>query len=127
MRDQRQVFQEIAAYDRSARGVNLTGVDPEQVTAMHVSADYFHLFGAPIGNRPDVHRGRGPSERTASRRHQRRTLASAVRSRPRSAGKSLALRGEPCESSACRSAFAAHPSAEAWLPMHADPRSTDRL
>ena len=47
-REQTQAFKDIAAYDTGS-GVNLTGGDsPEQLKALHVSADYFQLFGAPV-------------------------------------------------------------------------------
>ncbi|MGC2635911.1 MAG: ABC transporter permease [Acidobacteriaceae bacterium] len=43
------IFQQVAAYDWGGSGANLTGGDhPEQVQAVHVSRDYFALFGAPI-------------------------------------------------------------------------------
>src|SRR5262245_53994132 len=126
-RDQRQVFQEIAAYDRSARGVNLTGVDPEQVTAMHVSADYFHLFGAPIeiGRTftADEDRPGGPRFVVVSDGLWRRRFGGDREL----LGKSLVLGGEPYEVvGVVDPAFAPHPSAEAWLPMQADPYSTNQ-
>src|SRR6516225_7219376 len=46
--EQRQTFQQIAAFD-SGKVVNFTGAEPpEQLRAIHVSADYFPLFGVPI-------------------------------------------------------------------------------
>jgi putative ABC transport system permease protein len=46
---QTSIFQTVAAYDTGGAGMNLTGGnDPEQVQAMHVTADYFRLFGAPV-------------------------------------------------------------------------------
>ena len=43
------IFQQVAAYYFGGAGLNLTGGDhPEQVQGMHVSADYFALFGAPL-------------------------------------------------------------------------------
>jgi predicted permease len=46
---QTSIFQQVAAYDWGGSGANLTGGDnPEQVQAVHVSRDYFALFGAPI-------------------------------------------------------------------------------
>jgi len=46
---QRGIFQQIAAFDFGAAGVNLTGSDhPEQLQAIHVTRDYFALFGAPV-------------------------------------------------------------------------------
>ena len=48
-RQQRSIFEQVAAYDFGGAGLNLTGGDhPEQVQGVHVSADYFALFGAPI-------------------------------------------------------------------------------
>jgi putative ABC transport system permease protein len=45
---QTSVFQDVAAYDFGGPGFNLTGAVPEQVHGIHVTHDYFALFGAPI-------------------------------------------------------------------------------
>jgi putative ABC transport system permease protein len=46
---QTSIFQQVAAYDFGGSGLNLTGGDhPQQVQGMHVSADYFAMFGAPV-------------------------------------------------------------------------------
>jgi putative ABC transport system permease protein len=45
---QTSVFQDVAAYDFGGPGFNLTGALPEQVHGIHVTHDYFALFGAPI-------------------------------------------------------------------------------
>jgi putative ABC transport system permease protein len=46
---QTSVFQQVAAYDFGGAGLNITGSDhPQQVQGMHVSADYFAMFGAPM-------------------------------------------------------------------------------
>jgi hypothetical protein len=48
-RVQTSAFQNVAAFDNGAAGVNVTGGShPEQIHAMHVSAGYFKLFGAPL-------------------------------------------------------------------------------
>ena len=48
-RQQASVFQQVAAYDFGGAGLNITSSDhPEQVQAIHVSADYFAMFGAPV-------------------------------------------------------------------------------
>ena len=48
-RQQTSIFQYVAAYDQGGSGLNLTGGgEPEQVQGIHVTADYFRLFGAPI-------------------------------------------------------------------------------
>jgi putative ABC transport system permease protein len=46
---QTAVFQFVAGYDQGGAGLNLAGGDnPEQVQGLHVTADYFPLFGAPV-------------------------------------------------------------------------------
>ncbi|MEG9436620.1 ABC transporter permease [Edaphobacter sp. HDX4] len=45
---QSNVFQDVAAYDFGGPGFNLTGSVPEQVHGIHVTHDYFALFGAPV-------------------------------------------------------------------------------
>jgi predicted permease len=45
---QTSIFQDIAAYDFAGPGFNITGDHPEQVHGIHVTQDYFHLFGAPV-------------------------------------------------------------------------------
>jgi putative ABC transport system permease protein len=46
---QTSIFQQVAAYDFGGAGLNLTGGDhPEQVQGIHVTADYFAMFGAPV-------------------------------------------------------------------------------
>lgn len=48
-RQQTSIFQQVAALDFGGAGMNITGSDhPEQVQGVHVSADYFALFGAPV-------------------------------------------------------------------------------
>ena len=45
---QKGVFQEVAAFDFTSPGFNLTGDRPEQLHGIHVSEAYFRLFGAPV-------------------------------------------------------------------------------
>lgn len=49
LRTQTQTFQDVAAYELSALGLSLTGGPyPEQIHAIHVTANYFRLFGASV-------------------------------------------------------------------------------
>jgi hypothetical protein len=41
-----QSFEAVAAYDFAGPGMNLAGERPEQVRGIHVSSDYFRVFGA---------------------------------------------------------------------------------
>jgi predicted permease len=45
---QTSVFREIAAYDTSGPGFNITGDRPEQIHGLHVTEGYFRLFGAHL-------------------------------------------------------------------------------
>jgi putative ABC transport system permease protein len=46
---QKDVFEEVAAYDDPGPALNLTsGRFPEQIQGKHVTADFFHLFGAQV-------------------------------------------------------------------------------
>jgi predicted permease len=46
---QTQTFQDVAAYEFNGIGLSLTGGPyPESVHAMHATANYFRLFGAPV-------------------------------------------------------------------------------
>ena len=45
---QKSIFQEVAAFDFTSPGFNLTGDRPEQLHGIHVSEAYFRLFGAPV-------------------------------------------------------------------------------
>ncbi len=48
-RQQSSIFQQVAAYDFGGAGLNIAGGDhPQQVQGVHVSADYFAMFGAPV-------------------------------------------------------------------------------
>ena len=77
--EQTSVFQDVTAYDFGGPGFNLTGAVPEQVHGIHVTKDYFRLFGAPvILGRTFTDAGRSP-QRRQSRRHQLRSMAAQVR------------------------------------------------
>ena len=48
-RRQTRAFADVAAYEYNGEQLNLTGGSfPEQIHGIRVSADYFHLFGAPL-------------------------------------------------------------------------------
>jgi hypothetical protein len=48
-REQTQVLEDVAAYDNGGPGINIGGGDrPEQVKGIHVSREFFRLFGVPV-------------------------------------------------------------------------------
>jgi len=123
-REQTQLLQDFALYQSDEGpvgtsmlpklpGINLTGGDqPERLRGMRVSADYFRLFGAPveIGRtftaQEDI--PGGPRLVVISDGFWRRRFG-ADRSL---VGKAILLGGEP--------------PADIWLPLQADPNSTDQ-
>ena len=49
LRAQSQTFEDVTAYEFNGVSLSLTGgAYPEQIRAIHVTADYFHLLGAPV-------------------------------------------------------------------------------
>jgi predicted permease len=127
LREQRQAFQEIAAYD-AARGVNLTEVDPtEQLQAIHVSDEYFRLFGVPIqlgrAFTAEEDHPRGPRLVLISDGLWHRRFAAD----PGLLGKALLVGGEPyVVIGVLGPGFSVDPSAELLFPIQADEQSTNQ-
>ena len=126
-REHTEVFDKIAAYDYPGHAVNLTGGEnPEQVKALHVSADYFSLFGAPMEAGRTFSAGEdrpgGPRLIVISNGLWRRRFGG-----DRSiVGKAILLAGEPhVVVGVLGPGFSPpEPFAELWLPLQADPAST---
>jgi putative ABC transport system permease protein len=127
-REQKRIFQEIAAYDYPARAVNLIGSDtPEQIQALHVSADYFPMFGASreLGRTFSTQEDRpgGPRVVVISNGLWHRRFAGDRGI----IGKTILLGSEPfVVTGVLGGLFNPDPSAEVWLPLQADPNSTNR-
>ena len=127
-RAQTQVFQYVAAYDLGGPGVNLTGGDrPEQLKGIHVSADYFPLFGATtIAGRPftpEEDRPGGPDVVVISDA----LWHSRFGADPKLIGNTILLGGEPyVVTGVLRPDFTSDPKADIYLPLRADPSSTDQ-
>jgi putative ABC transport system permease protein len=140
-REQAHVLEDFALYDLQgfmsggeteyffkAPGVNLTGGDrPERLAAIHVSADYFRLFGSPveIGRtftaREDI--PGGPRLVVISDGFWRRRFG-ADRNL---LGKGILLGGEPhVVIGVVGPSFCTDPPPDVWLPLRADPNSTDQ-
>jgi putative ABC transport system permease protein len=49
-RAQSQILEDVAAYNAGGPGINISGGEhPQQVKGIHVSHEFFRLFGAPVG------------------------------------------------------------------------------
>jgi putative ABC transport system permease protein len=126
-RRQTQVLTDIAAYDTGGPGINLTGDNPEQAKGIHVSREFFHLFGAQTSlgrtfteaeDRPEG----GKVVVLSFGMWQRR-----FGSDPGVVGKSLLLGGEPYNViGVVARNFEFDPAPDLYLPFQADPNSTNQ-
>jgi putative ABC transport system permease protein len=127
-RQQTQVFDAVAAYDQGGPGVNLTGGDrPEQLHGIRASADYFRVFGAPmaIGRAftSEEDRPGGPKLVVLSNGLWRSQFGSD----PKVVGETIELGGDPyIVTGVLGAAFHPDPPADIFLPLEADPNSTDQ-
>jgi len=122
-----QVFEEFAAYDFVGPGLNLAGGDkPEQIRGVHVSREYFHLFGArPALGRtflPEEDMPHGGCVVVLSHGLWIRRFGGD----PGIVGRTITLSGEPTAVVGIISPdFQPNPPADAWIPLQADPNSTN--
>ena len=126
--EQTRVFQSVAAYDFAGPGMNLTGGDrPEQVKGIHTSAGYFDVFGAPLA----LGRVYTAQEDRPGGLHVAVISNGLWRSHfgadPAVIGKTIDLTGDPYQIiGVLGPAFKTDPPADIWLPLQADPNSTNQ-
>ena len=127
-REHTKVFESIAAYDFAGPGINLTGGDrPEQVKGIHASAGYFDVFGAPITlgrlYTDEEDRPGGPHVAVISNGLWRGRFGAD----PTLVGRTVRLSGDPYQIiGVLGPGFKSDPPADIWLPLQADPDSTDQ-
>lgn len=125
---QRQVFQEVAAYDSGELGINITGGDrPQQVRGVHVSHEFFRLFGAQValGRTFSAGEDRTRGGRVVVLSHG--LWQSRFGSDPSTCGKGILLGGEPYTViGVIGSTFSFDPAPDLYLPFQADPDSTQQ-
>jgi putative ABC transport system permease protein len=127
-REQTQVFQDVAAYDGGGPGVNLTGGDrPEQLKGVHVSASFFPLFGASMAAgrafSEDEDRPGGARLVVLGNGLWRRRFAAD----PNIVGRKIELGGEPyLVTGVLAATFTFDQPSDIYLPLQADPNSTDQ-
>jgi putative ABC transport system permease protein len=127
-RAQTQVLEDVAAYDTGGPGINISGGDrPEQVKGIHVSHEFFRLFGAPVtlGRTftPDEDRPRGGNVVVLGNGLWQRRFGAD----PAIVGKGINLGGEPYTIIGVIGAgFGFDPAPDLYLPFQADPNSTQQ-
>ncbi len=123
-----QSFAAMALYDFSGPGLNLgSGDRPQQVKGIHVSAEYFQVFGAsPSYGRtfmPQEDQPNGPKAAILSNDVWRTRFASD----PAIVGKPILLSGDSYTVvGILPAAFRSDPPADVFLAMQADPNSTNQ-
>ncbi|MGI9071374.1 MAG: ABC transporter permease [Bryobacteraceae bacterium] len=122
------VFSLMALYDQQGPGLNLSSGDkPEQVKGVHVSADYFKVFGtSPVLGRTFTASEDSPNGPKAAIISE--TLwKSHFGGEPRILGKTIILNGDPYPVvGVLPNRFLASPPAEVWIPLQADPNSANQ-
>ena len=126
-RSDTRVFQALAAFQVGDPGVNLTeGGGAEHLAAMHVSRDYFEVFGATLMGRTfsvDEDRPHGAMVTVISHQLWLRRFGRD----PNIIGRTIAIGGGFCEVVGITERdFAPDPAADLWLPLQADPFSLDQ-
>jgi putative ABC transport system permease protein len=127
-RRQTQVLEDVAAYDTGGPGLNLSGGDrPEQLKGIHVSKDFFALFGARtvLGRTftAEEDRPRGGNVVVLSNGIWQRRFGSD----PAMVGKAIALGDQSYTVIGVLAAdFAFDPPPDLYLPFQADPNSTNQ-
>jgi len=125
---QNDVFDAMAVYDVGALAMNLgSGNPPEPVPAVHVSSAYFAVFGvAPIAGRgfsPAEDIPHGPPVAVISERLWRSRFGDA----PDIVGRTILLNGVSYTLvGVIPKSFRSDPEADVWLPIQADPNSTNQ-
>ena len=124
--EQSNLFQDLSASDTDSIGLNLTGDHPEVVHGLHVTEKYFHLFGAQtVLGRTFTPAEENPNAgRTAVLSYN--LWKNHFASDPNIMGKSISLGGDPYTViGVVGQQFQTELGADLWLPLQADPNSTD--
>jgi len=124
---QASVFRDVAAYDFSGKGLNLTGAVPEQVHGVHVTEAYFRLFGAPmfLGRTftPQEDAPQGGNAVVLSYGLWKRKFGGD----PHIVGKAISLSGEPYTVLGVTGReLETDPVADLWLPFQFPPNTNDQ-
>jgi putative ABC transport system permease protein len=127
-RQQTQVFDAVAVYDFSGPGINLTGNGlPEQLKGIHASSGYFDVFSVPMAlgraytAQEDV--PNGPNVVVISHSLWRGRFGGD----PNIIGRAIELGGDAYTIVGVTGpTFHNDPLSDLWLPLRADPNSTDR-
>src|SRR4029079_7014807 len=125
---QNDVFEALALYDFGALAMNVgSGSPPETVKALHVSGDYFKVFGvSPVAGRtflPSEDLPNGPAVAVISSGVSQARFGGTGDV----LGRAILLNGVPYTVvGVLPTGFHPDPEADLWIPLQADPNSTNQ-
>ncbi len=122
------VFSAMTIYDQQGPGLNLNSGDrPEQIKGAHISADYFKVFGvAPAMGRSFTTSEDSPNGPQAALISDN-LWKSHFGGDPKILGKAIVLNGTPYPIVGIMPKnFVPDPPADVWIPLQADPNSTNQ-
>jgi predicted permease len=125
---QNDVFEALALYDFGALAMNVgSGNPPETVKALHVSGDYFKVFGvSPVAGRtflPSEDLPNGPAVAVISSGVSQARFGGTGDV----LGRAILLNGVPYTVvGVLPTGFHPDPEADLWIPLQADPNSTNQ-
>jgi len=127
-RNNQTAFSAMAIYDHEGPGLNLSSGDrPEQVKGVHVSADFFKVFGIP------PMRGRSFTSAEDSPKGPKAAMISEhlwethFARDPNTLNRTITLNSEPYPIIGIMpKSFVAEPAADIWIPLQADPNSENQ-
>jgi putative ABC transport system permease protein len=124
--EQTSVFQDVAGYDGGG-GMNLTAAIPEQVHGVHVTGQYFRVFGAPFtlgrGFTPEEDRPHGGNVVVISNGLWKRKFGGD----PQVVGKTISISNLPYTVVGVTGPdFDTDPPADLWVPYQFDPNTRDQ-
>jgi predicted permease len=125
--EQTSVLESVSGYDFGGPGLNLTGTVPELIQGIHVTADYFKLFGAPmqIGRTFTEQEDRPNGGHVAVMSYG--LWQKKYGGDPSVVGKTISLGNEPYTViGVTAKSFDTDPVADVWLPFQFDPNSNDQ-
>ena len=122
------VFSAMTLYDQSGPGLNLGGAGrPRQIKGVHISADYFKVFGVnPMLGRAFTASEDAPHGAKAAIIAEK-LWRSYFASDPAVLTRAIMLNGESYPIvGVIADSFLADPDAEVWIPLQADPNSSNQ-
>jgi putative ABC transport system permease protein len=126
--DHANSVEEISAFDFGQSEMGLTSGEPEQVHGIHVTSNYFRLFGAPLAFgrafNEDEDSAQGPNVVVLSYRLWKRRFGGD----DQIVGKAISLDKEwYTVIGVTGESFQSEPEAQLWIPFHFNLNSTDQL